>query len=141
MDIGDGARREIHCFHQFLEGWMTGEIDRDEADMGKRLEAFHADFLYVPPSGRVRRLTDLRQWFVHGHRSNPGVRIAIDNVAIRLAGPGFVLAIYEEHQRSPREETRRLSSAVFLPAAAAPNGVAWFHLHEVLLPGEENANP
>jgi hypothetical protein len=50
MDIGQVAVREIHAFHQFLEGWLSGRESRDETLMVKRLDAFHADFVYVTPS-------------------------------------------------------------------------------------------
>ena len=45
-----------------------------------------------------------------------------------------VLMTYEEHQNWTGGDSHRLSSVLFVAKPDAPNGVGWFHLHEVWLP-------
>lgn len=135
MDHGEAACREIHDFHRFLEGWLRADIPFDEGRLKLRLTAFHPNFLYITPTGRRRGLADLREWFHGSNGGESSLRIEIAFVEIRHCDEAAVLALYEERQCSERETTRRLSSALFRVNDSTPNGLAWFHLHEVWLPG------
>lgn len=135
MSLADRARAEILDFHEFLTRWMTGRAPRDLAAVDARLRSFDGDFRYVTPAGERRSLDDLRHWFAEGHGDRPELEIRIEGLELRREGPDSALWTYEEHQLAGEERSARLSSVLFLDRPEAPSGVAWFHLHEVWLPG------
>ena len=66
-------------------------------------------------------------------RSAPSITIEVRNAIVRRADAGSVLVTYEEHQTGGDRDTSRLTTALFVAKADAPNGVGWFHVHEVWL--------
>lgn len=56
--------------------------------------------------------------------------IAVDDFAVVHEGVDAVLVEYTETQWKRGARTRRRSTALFVPDAAAPNGVVWRHLQE-----------
>ncbi len=102
--------------------------------------ALHPDFSMVVPSGEILD-RDTVVGLVRGadasaDRTAP-IRIEIRNLADRVVGDDFALVTYEEWQFAGEQLLNgRTSTACFVPAPAAPNGVAWRHLHETLLDRE-----
>ncbi len=70
----------------------------------------------------------------HGRWQETPGRIRIENYRFRQAAGGLALATYEEWHDFPDETIGRLSSVLFGPNDAAPNGIEWLHLHESWIP-------
>lgn len=128
------AKEEVLDFHVFLQEWFSGDRDMDEDFLDRRLKAFHGDFRYFGPSGATITYDDLRAAYPGRHGFKPDISIEIRDLALRLETPDAVIVTYREVQTDPTDadfDHVRLSTAVFLPDAASPPGVVWFHLHEV----------
>lgn len=127
----DACRREITGLHAFFVEWFVG--DREDA---RRLErALAPGFEMVTPDGAVLgRETVLDRIRAGQGRHEPGAfDIDVRNVEVVDRGPTFALVRYEEWQTTAGEETGRVSTALFRPAADAPEGVAWSALQETWL--------
>jgi hypothetical protein len=101
--------------------------------------ALHADFAMVVPSGEILDRDAVVGLVRAAHASADGaapVRIEIRNLVERLVGDDIVVVTYEEWQFAGEQLLNgRTSTACFVPAASAPNGVVWRHLHETMLAG------
>lgn len=91
----------------------------------------------VVPSGETLDRDTVLRLVRAAHASADGaapVRIEIRNLIDRVVGDDVVLVTYEEWQfMGERVQNGRTSTACFIPAPAAPNGVLWRHLHETML--------
>ena len=134
--LSQRAEREIHDFHRFLSDWFNGDAPDDAAFVHRRFSAFDPGFFYVTPAGVVRSLEYFSRWAATARGSQPGTAIEIRNVTVRRETRTSVLLTYEEHQSWTGGDSHRLSSVLFVAKPDAPNGVGWFHLHEVWLPGD-----
>jgi hypothetical protein len=123
--------------HEFFVAWFNGVLDDDDATFARLADVLHPDFSMVTPSGewvdRAGVLAQLRGAHASADASAP-VRIEIRNLVHRVVGDDAALVTYEEWQfAAGRLLNGRTSSAYFVRAQAAPNGVLWRHLHETLL--------
>jgi hypothetical protein len=130
------AEREIRDFHRFLTDLFNGDAPGNPALVEHHLNAFDPGFSYITHAGALRSLGDLSRWAANARGSQPGTAIEIRNVTVRRETPTSVLLTYEEHQTWTGGDSHRLSSVLFIAKPDAPNGVGWFHLHEVWLPDE-----
>jgi hypothetical protein len=90
----------------------------------------------VTPSGETLDrdivLRELRAAHASADAAAP-VRIEIRGFVDRVVTDAAALVTYEEWQFAADVlQNRRTSTALFIPAPAAPNGVVWRHLHETL---------
>jgi hypothetical protein len=129
----DDAAREVVAFHEFLADFFNARGHSAPADVIAHLTAFDDDFVVVSPDGSIQAVSQLRAWLETGRGGQPGKEIDIENMQLRHLGADFLILTYHEVQKLPDRTTRRLSSATFARADAAPLGVKWLHLHECWL--------
>ena len=130
------CRDEVVGLHEFFVDWFAGHVSDSAVVFARFTAAVHANFTMVLPSGQ---LVD-KAAVAHGLRSAYGsqagrdFRIEIHDVTERHAADGVVVLTYQEWQfEGPRVGNARTSTAVFVAAPHAPNGVVWRHLHETFL--------
>jgi hypothetical protein len=127
------CRREIKRLHDFFVSYYTGETD----DSSPFIDALAPDFEMVGPDGDVLgrgAVVSLVEGKARAY--GPGTfAIDIRNVVLVESGDGYALVRYEEHQRTPDDDTARLSSAFLRSDAGAPGGLAWKTVHETWLSG------
>lgn len=132
-DLAAAALREVHDFHAFLADWFAGRVAADDATLQEQFRRFATDMQYVNPSGGVGDTKSIETALANAHGSSPSMAIEVRNATVRRAGAGSVLVTYEEHQSGGERDNKRLTTALFVPKTDAPNGVGWFHVHEVWL--------
>lgn len=129
------CRREIEDLHAFFVEWFTGQADREAFDRVERALAPGFEMV-TPEGGRADRdavISSVRDSYA---RDAPGeFEIEVRNVESVADLGEHALVRYEEHQRTPDEETGRISTALFREDGSAPHGVAWHDLHETWLDG------
>lgn len=133
-DIEDRCRTEVIELHRFFVEWFKGELSGDEAF--ERFSRVMADgFEIIPPDGRKMNRDEILSAVrsAHGLEAGGSFEIRIEKFESRLVGDGFLLATYQEWQRSGSGERARLSTAVFRARENTPNGVEWLHVHETWL--------
>ena len=129
--------KEIRELHEFFAAWFRGDLENEDEVFARCAAVMAEDFFLIGPGGILRNrdelLGDLRA--AHGCRPASYGRFEIwtTDLRIRPLGDGRAMALYEEHQRRGEETTRRISTAVFIAAPDAPNGVLWEHVHETWL--------
>ncbi len=136
----EGCVAEIHELHQFFQDWFSGSLAADDSSFDRFANALAEDFSIVSPEGTRRDRAELLPGLRSAHGTDPGTRIWIENAQLRWQRGAVALATYEEWQERGGQTTARRSSAVFEPAAEAPGGVRWIHVHEVWLPGHGPAD-
>lgn len=135
-ELVERCRAEIVGLHEFFVDWFTGELDGGAIEFARFTAATHPSFTMVVPSGQlidkpqiVRGLND-----AHGSWRGRGFRIEILEITDRLVTDSSALVTYEEWQYEGSSLLNaRTSSALFVAASHAPNGVVWRHLHETNL--------
>jgi hypothetical protein len=94
----------------------------------------HEDFSMVTPAGEILDRDAVLQFVREGYATVDAaapLRIEIRNVVDRVVSGDEALVTYEEWQfAGDRLQSRRTSTAFFIPAPATPAGVVWRHLHE-----------
>ena len=139
-EYSDRFSLEVIELHRFFEDWFGGYCENSEEIFAERLLCrMHEDFNIVLPGGIMIYGAHFWPEFRKLYGSNPDFHISIRAVQQHpLAGGSVYLVTYEEWQRnalqSQPQDNGRLSSAVFVDAEDAPNGVKWFHVHETWLP-------
>ncbi|MFM7346812.1 MAG: DUF4440 domain-containing protein [Tagaea sp.] len=125
------AVKEIEELHAAFARWM-GAGD----DVFARFEAsFAPGFSMVGPSGaRLDRAGVLAMLRDRRGAFGPAFGIEIRAPVELASGPGFLAVGYDEIQVNRPGPLARRASAVFAPAAAAPNGLVWLLVHETWLP-------
>jgi hypothetical protein len=88
---------------------------------------------YISPTGGVVDAATIEKVLGEARGTEPSIVIEIRDAIVRRADAGSVLVTYEEHQTGGVEDNSRLTTALFVAKADAPNGVGWFHVHEVWL--------
>jgi hypothetical protein len=122
--------------HEFFGDWFNDALEDTEAAFARVTSVLHPDFSMVAPSGETLDrdvvLRQLRAAHASADVAAP-VRIEIRSFVDRVVSDAAALVTYEEWQFvADLLQNRRTSTALFIPAPAAPNGVVWRHLHETL---------
>lgn len=126
---------EIVELHAFFEGWLGGTLPPTDAVYARLAETMAPEFALVTPGGKLVPRKQLLAQLRAAHGSRPGWRIWIQDPKLRLQAGDLLIATYEEWQRhGDGIVTGRLSTAIFRARPAAPNGLAWVHVHETWLP-------
>lgn len=128
-------RREIEELHDFFEGWFRGGLPETDEVFERVAGVLHEELVFVPPSGRRIRRAELLAGLRSGHGSRPALEIRIERAELHLERAELLVATYEEWQREEGSATARLSTVVFAPDPAAPNGLSWLHVHESWIEG------
>jgi hypothetical protein len=123
--------------HEFFVDWFNDALEDTDAAFGRVASVLHPDFSMVMPSGEILDrdivLGLLRAAHASADIAAP-VRIEIRSLVDRVVSDDAALVTYEEWQfAGDRLLNRRTSTACFIRAPAAPNGVVWRHLHETVL--------
>ena len=132
-ELAAAALQEVHDFHAFLADWFAGRTMGDENALTDQRRRFAPDMQYISPSGGIVDATMIEEMLGSAGGSAPAIVIEVRNATARRADERSVLVTYEEHQTGGTENNGRLTTALFVPKADAPNGVGWFHVHEVWL--------
>jgi hypothetical protein len=136
-DLIASSRAEVVGLHEFFVDWFNDELADTDTMFARFSSALHPDFSMVVPSGEILdrdRVVGLVRAAHASADSAAPIRIEIRNVVGRLVGDDVVLVTYEEWQFAGEQLLNgRTSTACFVPAPAAPNGVVWRHLHETML--------
>ena len=129
-ELAVAAVQEVHDFHAFLADWFAGRAD---SSLGEQIGRFAPDMQYINPTGLIGDTAAIESALAGAHCSAPGVKIEVRNPVVRRVDAASVLVTYEEHQSGGDGDNSRLTTALFVPKSDAPNGVGWFHVHEVWL--------
>lgn len=132
-DFAAAVLQEVHDFHGFLADWFSGRAVAGSEALAERLQGFDPGLQYIMPSGAVGDGATVETMLADAHGVAPAIEIEVRNAAVRRADAASVLVTYEEHQTGGNDDTSRLTTALFVPKPDAPNGVGWFHVHEVWL--------
>lgn len=131
-------KAEIVETHEFLTGWLSGSLPKNDAVYAPFAAVLADDFVIITPSGEATVRDPLLRELEQGHGAE-GVdfRIWIENVQLRWHDDAAWLGTYEEWQEIGSGTTARLSSVLFRRNDALRNGIEWVHLHETWLPGRQ----
>jgi hypothetical protein len=132
-DLSSAALQEVRDFHDFLAGWFSGGSPTGGDVLAEQRRRFDPGLQYITPSGGVRDWAMIEDLLVETYGGEPSIDIEVRNALVRHADDHSVLVTYEEHQTGGIEDNSRLTTALFVPKPDAPNGVGWFHVHEVWL--------
>ena len=139
-----GRGMEIRCeeevveLHQFIQDWFNAVLPPTE-EAFRRFDSVMADrFTIISPEGVLTERDELVDRLRNAHgiwrqNSNPG-RIWIENIQVRHVVGSQALVLYEEWQDIDGEVRGRLSTVILERREGTPNGLEWFHLHEVWMP-------
>lgn len=127
--LASRAIAEVHALHAFFAAWF-----REAApwpDFAELERALAPDFRMIAPDGMALDRAAVLET-IHRARGSRGADFAIAILDPRpvYESDGAVLLEFVEQQYRAGKTTRRLSSALFTPASAAPRGVVWHHLQE-----------
>lgn len=136
-EFGQRCRTEVVDLHEFFVVWLGGTIENSAIEFSRFTAATHPQFTMVPPSGQLLDKAAVSEGLraAHGSRMRRDFRIEIRNIGERMLTEASALLTYEEWQfENGSARSARTSTVLFVPAGHAPNGVAWRHLHETLMP-------
>ena len=129
-ELRDRCAAQIDGLHRLIEDWLSGRAPRTAEAFAAFADAHSPDFTMVAPDGALLGRDELLPGFEGAHGTAPGLRIRISDVALVHAGPGGVVATYEEWQDGPAGRSGRRSTVLLEPHASAPHGLRSRHLHE-----------
>lgn len=121
------VREEIREFHEQLAVWLA---EGPERAMQRLASAVARELSFVGLDGEALGCDGLIAALATGGASRPGLRIAVEDVAVRELASGLWLATFVERQSPGRS---RRTSAILRDEPGAPLGVAWVHVHETPL--------
>ena len=136
MSVADASGNEVVRLHEFFVEWFNSDLEDTDGVFSRVESAFHRDFSMVLPDGstidRETTLAQIRSAHGSADLDQPS-RIEIVDVETHFVGADVALVSYEERQFAGGAlQNRRASTACFVTAADAPNGVRWLRLHETL---------
>ncbi len=130
------AIQEVIDLHTFFEEWLGGALPADDAIFARFSAATDPGFTLIGPDGAMMESAAIAGWIRHAHGTRPGFRLWTTDHRLHYADAGCALVTYREWQTRDGVTTCRFSTAFFVPAATAPLGLCWRHVHETwLTPG------
>ena len=126
--------REVHELHDFFQAWFCGNIPQTDAQFRRVKDALGAGFALISPGGQLAEREPILESIYAGYGQRSEMRIWIEKFRLHHEVGNIVVATYEEWQTIDGETTARLSTVLFQKKVAAPNGVAWLHVHETWCP-------
>ncbi|AOI77861.1 nuclear transport factor 2 family protein [Burkholderia sp. NRF60-BP8] len=111
-----------------IERWLSG-ADTAPAALDALLASFSTGFTMILTDGRLLDRDGLRALFAQLGGAKPGLRIALSDIRVLVAGASHVTLTYVEAQHAASGELpARRATAVFERDAAGV--VRWTHLQE-----------
>ena len=134
-EIEIAIRREVEALHDFIAGWIRGEIANDKRTFQDGFAArLDQEFRNIQPNGGVLTRDDIVGGIRGAHGASPDFAISVHDVALRGAYDGgtVFLATYLERQTGAKNTTPpdndRVSSV--LMRRDGDGRFTWLHLHE-----------
>jgi hypothetical protein len=126
-------QKEIVELHEFFQGWLGGGMAPTEEEFYRLEEVLAEGFTLITPDGRHLERDPLLQGLRESAGARSGVRIWIEEPHLHHEGKTLLIASYQEWQQEKGSPRARVSTVVFRPKKALPNGVEWLHVHETWL--------
>jgi len=120
-----GWSEEITELHEFFEDLFNGVVD----SLDRAEAALAADFTIVGPDGAESDRAATMAMLEAAQNSRQLDMSTTDHRLVHHSDD-VIIASYVERHHIPERDTRRLSTAVFVPDEEAPNGVRWLRVHE-----------
>lgn len=138
VEMDANCSTEVRRLHEFFVEWFNGDRADSDVEFAYVEGVLHPDFSMVLPSGatidRAVALKQIRAAHASAGAHEFGIEI-VDHSTLTVASDA-ALVRYEERQFTGGVlQNRRVSTAYFVVAPEAPNGVQWYRLHETLLAG------
>ena len=125
--------QEVIDLHAFFQGWLDGTLPNDDALFARFAAANNPAFTLISPDGSMAGGAATGSWIRAAYGTRPGFRLWTDAHQMHYQDANLAIVTYREWQTREGATTVRISTAVFRTAPAAPNGVAWVHIHETWL--------
>lgn len=136
MDMSGSCSAEVRRLHEFFVEWFNEDREDSDVEFAHVEGVLHPEFSMVAPSGAtIERSLALEQIrAAHASAGSHEAAIEIVNHSTLAVADDAALVSYEERQFAGGVlQNRRVSTAYFVAAPDAPNGVQWYRLHETLL--------
>jgi hypothetical protein len=130
------AIQEVIDLHIFFQEWLDGSLPNTDAAFARFHAATAAGFTLISPDGSIAAGADTATWIQTAHGTRRGFRLWTDAHNVRYVNDNLAVVTYQEWQTRDGVTTGRISTAIFVAAPAAPNGVAWLHVQETWLPDQ-----
>ncbi|QPC83896.1 hypothetical protein G4Y79_05825 [Phototrophicus methaneseepsis] len=127
--------REINELHAFFMNWFQAKLPKTREAYARFEQVTHPDFHIVGPNGVLTAGSTLKESIYEQYNQRGDARLWIKNYQHRAQHGDLHIVTYEEWQENGGKTTARLSTAVFIEDAAAPNGAQWLHVHETWIEG------
>lgn len=113
--------------HALIEQWI-GQSDAPDTVLAALLSSFSPDFTMITTDGQRLPQHALPTLFASLRGTRPGLKIDIDEIAVRHTDSASVLLSYRERHAWTGGTTQRRATVLF--TAAADGEPQWAHLHE-----------
>lgn len=139
VDMEARSEVEVRRLHEFFVDWFSDDREHPLMKLAYVEDVLHRDFSMVLPTGETIDRTVALEQIRAAHASATGA----DHIDIEIVDH-FTLAVeqdaalvtYQERQSTGGLlQNARISTAYFVRAPDAPQGVQWYRLHETLLAG------
>lgn len=124
------AIQEVIDLHTFFEAWLGGARPETDADFARFTAATDPGFTLIGPDGAMMAAEAIAGWIRHAYGTRPGFRLWTTDHQLRYVDDACALVTYLEWQTRDDVTTCRISTALFVVAPDAPNGLTWRHVHE-----------
>jgi hypothetical protein len=141
MEVAAGlvekALQEVKDRHVFFADWLAGRIAETALDSAMR--CFSPDFRRIAPDGREMDRAALTAWLA-ARRGIMPKSFAIETADLQVVLDTAACAVVGYREIQPGQTPPvRISTAIFVPEEAAPNGVAWLHVQETWDSGDRQS--
>lgn len=127
--MSEAWKTEIIELHEFFEGYFLGTLPLEALDRAEA--AFHPHFSMIGPDGDLRNRATILQMLHDGHHHTDDLTITTSqHTLVHDDGDTIVATYVERHDLRDGRSNERLTSVVFVPDGAAPNGLLWRHAQE-----------
>lgn len=126
-DLSTPSLRLALDAHARIEQWI-GNADTPPPVLAALLDAFAPEFSMITADGQRLPPGALPALFAGLRGLRPGLKVQIDELAVRHADAGAALLTYRERHAWNGGATQRRASALFM--AGADGQPQWAHLHE-----------
>lgn len=137
-DLGQRAEREIVDLEAFLEGWISGQLDNSVRTFDRFADVLAPRFHIVPPAGMGEELNraELIGYMVRQRDTDRATTRWVENILIGHVDDSSVIAVCDECQVRNGVRLNSRVSVTFIAADGTPNGLAWAHIHETVMPDD-----
>lgn len=126
-------QKEIVELHEFFQGWLGGGLAPTDEEFHRLEKVLAEGFTLITPDGRRLERDELLQGLRGSAGARAGLRIWVEKPHLHHEGKALLIASYQEWQMEKGSPRARVSTVIFRPRKALPNGVEWLHVHETWL--------